>query len=269
MNKVFPLSDAAAIASLMPVPQIERTIYNEAVVDIHTHILPDADDGARSWDMAKEMCQVAARDGIAHIVATPHADEEYVFDRAKHQRSLDQLQSEVGEGVKLSLGCDFHFSFENIQAAVKDPSAFAIADTQYLLVELSDFAVSGAITEAIRRLREVGLKPIITHPERNPILQRSPDSILRLAEQGCIIQVTASAFTGFWGEPIQKIAEWLLRKKTIHVVASDAHDVKNRPPVLSPARRRIAELAGEAISTMLVADNPAAIVAGRDLTYPS
>src|SRR5438105_2510105 len=215
--------------------------------------------------MAKEMCRLAAQDGIRHMVATPHANEEYIFDRAKHQESLDRLQDEMDGKIKLSLGCDLHFSFENIQAALKDPSAFTISGTDYLLVELSDYAVSGTIGEAIKRLGEVGIKPIITHPERNPILQRAPESILRLADQGCIIQVTASAFTGFWGEPIQKVAEWLLKKKAIQVIASDAHDVKKRPPVLSVARRRISELADEATAKKLTADNPAAIVAGRDL----
>jgi len=211
------------------------------------------------------MCLIAAEDGITEIVATPHANEEFVFDRAKHQRSLEQLQNEVEGQVKLILGCDFHFSFENIQAALKDRAPFTIAGTDYLLVELSDYAVSGAITDAIRKLREAGIKLIITHPERNPILQRTPESILRLRDQGCIIQVTASAFTGFWGEPIQKVAEWLLRKNAVHVIASDAHDVKNRPPVLSAAHKKIAELADEATAKRLTDENPAAIVAGRDL----
>ena len=249
----------------MPAARRLVPVYNDNVVDIHTHILPDADDGARSWEMAKEMCRVAVQDGITQIVASPHADEEYAFDRAKHQMSLEQLQNEIDGDLRLVLGCDFHFSFENIQAALKDPSAFTIAGTKYLLVELSDFAVSGAIWEALRKLQEVGVKPIVTHPERNPILQRTPESILRLMDHGCIIQVTASAFTGFWGEPIQKVAEWLLRKRAIHVVASDAHDVANRPPVLSGARRRISELADDAVAQALVLDNPAAIVAGRDL----
>jgi protein-tyrosine phosphatase len=241
------------------------TVYNECVVDIHTHILPDADDGARSWEMAREMCLLAAQDGITHMVATPHANEEYIFDRARNQESLNRLQGEVDGKIKLTLGCDFHFSFENIQAALKDPSTFTINGTNYLLVELSDYAVSGAIGDAIKKLVEAGIKPIVTHPERNPILQRTPESILRLADQGCIVQVTASAFTGFWGEPIQKVAEWLLKKKAIQVIASDAHDVKKRPPVLSVARRKIAELADETTARQLTEDNPAAIVAGRDL----
>ena len=211
------------------------------------------------------MCRLAAQDGITHIVATPHANEEFIFDRAKHQESLDRLQIEAGGEIKLSLGCDFHFSFENIQAALKHPSTFTINGTDYLLVELSDYAVSGAIGEAIKKLVEAGIKPIVTHPERNPILQRTPESILRLADQGCIMQVTASAFTGFWGEPIQKVAEWLLKKKAIHVVASDAHDDKKRPPVLSIARRKIADLADEKTARQLTEDNPAAIVAGRKL----
>jgi protein-tyrosine phosphatase len=198
-------------------------------------------------------------------VATPHANEEFVFGRAKHQESLNRVRDEVDGKIKLSLGCDFHFSFENIQAALKDPSTFTINGTNYLLVELSDYAVSGAIGDAIKKLVEAGIKPIVTHPERNPILQRTPESILRLADRGCIIQVTASAFTGFWGEPIQKVAEWLLKKKAIQVIASDAHDVKKRPPVLSVARRKIAELADETTARQLTEDNPAAIVAGRDL----
>jgi len=212
------------------------------------------------------MCCMAADDGITHIVATPHANEEFAFDRAKHQRSLEQLQNEVQGEVKLTLGCDFHFSFENVQAALKDRSPFTIAGTDYLLVELSDYAVSGAVTEAIRKFREAGIKLIITHPERNPILKRTPESILRLRDEGCLIQVTASAFTGFWGEPIRKVAEWLLKRESIDVIASDAHDLKNRPPVLSAARQKVVELAGETVAKRLTDDNPAAIVAGRDLT---
>jgi protein-tyrosine phosphatase len=239
----------------------------EPVVDIHTHILPDADDGARSWEMAKEMCALAARDGITQMVATPHANDEFTYDRVRHQHALDKLQHEAN--IKLTLGCDFHLSFDNIRAAQKDPQQFTIGATKYLLVELSDFGAWVGVSEGIHELQQVGVVPVLTHPERNPVLQRNQDHILKLADAGCLIQVTASAFTGYWGEPVKKLAEWLLKKHAVHVVASDAHDTRKRPPVLSAARQRVTELAGERIAERVVNLNPAAIVAGHDVVHLS
>jgi protein-tyrosine phosphatase len=234
------------------------------VVDIHTHILPGADDGARTFEIAKEMCAMAAKDGITQLVATPHANDEFAYDRARNQEALDRLQQEVS--VKLTLGCDFHLSYENIRAAQAKPQDFAIGGTKYLLVELSDFGAWVGVAEGVRELQQAGIAPVLTHPERNPVLQRNHDHILKLAEMGCLIQVTASAFTGFWGETIQKLAEWLLKKRAVHFVASDAHDTKNRPPILSAARQRLVELAGEATAEKLVHENPAALVAGGDVS---
>jgi protein-tyrosine phosphatase len=234
------------------------------VVDIHTHILPGADDGARTLEIAKEMCAMAAKDGTTHLVATPHANDEFAYDRVRNQESLDRLQQEVS--IKLTLGCDFHLSYENIRAAQKDPQTFTIGGTKYLLVELSDFGAWIGVAEGIHELQQAGIVPVLTHPERNPVLQRNQDHILKLAEMGCLIQVTASAFTGFWGETIQRLAEWLLKKKAVHVVASDAHDIKNRPPILSAARKQLMELAGEAMAEKLVNTNPAAIVAGAEVS---
>jgi len=125
------------------------------------------------------------------------------------------------------------------------------------------------VAEGIYELQQAGLVPVLTHPERNPVLQRNQDHILKLAEAGCLIQVTASAFTGYWGETVQKLAEWLLKKHAVHVIASDAHDTRKRPPILSAARQRIIELAGERVADRLVNLNPAAIVSGHDIVHLS
>ena len=98
------------------------------MIDIHCHILPDVDDGARSWDIAVQMCAMAASDGIEHIVATPHANSEYAYEPDRVQQVLDELQRRVGTRITLSLGCDFHFSYENIQEAFRNPHRFTIAD---------------------------------------------------------------------------------------------------------------------------------------------
>ncbi|HUS19547.1 MAG TPA: CpsB/CapC family capsule biosynthesis tyrosine phosphatase, partial [Terriglobales bacterium] len=163
------------------------------MVDIHCHLLPGVDDGAKSWEISEEMCGIAAQDGIQHIVCTPHANDEYVYDRAQHEVRLQELRERVGGKIQLSLGCDFHLSFDNIQEALGAPEKFAISGSDYLLVEFSDFAISPAINDALLRFLSMGITPVITHPERNLVIQRQPELALKLAEQGCVIQVTANS----------------------------------------------------------------------------
>jgi protein-tyrosine phosphatase len=237
------------------------------MVDIHCHILPNVDDGAKSWEMAEEMCRVAIQDGIRHIVCTPHANEQYQYNRPQLQLVLQQLKKTVGDSLTFSLGCDFHFSFENVQLAMEDPDQFVITGSDYLLVEFSDYAISPAISNSLQRLTAMGIRPVITHPERNLIMQRSPEYILRFAEKGCVIQVTANSLTGHWGEGPKKIVNWLLARDAVHVIASDAHDPKFRPPILSKARDVVAEAYDDDLARALVDDNPDAIVRGLPLPY--
>ncbi|MEO5937232.1 MAG: CpsB/CapC family capsule biosynthesis tyrosine phosphatase [Terriglobales bacterium] len=237
------------------------------MVDIHCHLLPGVDDGAKSWEVSEEMCRIAVEDGIQHIVCTPHANDEYVYDRAQHEERLQQLRERVGGRIQLSLGCDFHFSFDNIQEALVAPEKFVISGSDYLLVEFSDFAISPAMNDALLRFLSLGITPVITHPERNLVIQRQPEFALKLAEQGCVIQVTANAITGHWGGNTKKIALWLLERDAVHVIASDAHDPRHRPPILSKAKAAITEMYGAALATALVQDNPRAIISGRPLPY--
>jgi len=237
------------------------------MVDIHCHLLPGVDDGAKSWEISEEMCRIAADDGIQHIVCTPHANDDYAYDRGAHEERLQQLRERVGGQIQLSLGCDFHFSFDNIQEALAAPEKFVISGGDYLLVEFSDFSISPPLQDALQRFISIGITPVITHPERNMVMQRRPEMILKMAEQGCVIQVTANSFTGHWGSAPKKLALWLLERDAVHVVATDAHDPKHRPPVLSKAKAALAELQGAKVATALVHDNPRAIISGRPLPY--
>ncbi len=150
------------------------------MIDIHCHLLPEVDDGPKSWDVSVEMCRMSAADGITHAVATPHANDRYAYDRTYLSGLLDQLRERIGPGagLQLSLGCDFHLSFENLERVLEQPHTYTIDDTNYLLVELSNFSVPNQLSECFTRLGDCGLTPILTHPERNPILQQTPQRIL-------------------------------------------------------------------------------------------
>src|ERR1700685_3624639 len=135
------------------------------MVDIHTHILPGIDDGSKSWEMTAEMCRMAAADGITHIVATPHSDHVYAYDRERFTQLLGHLH-DAGDGkLAFSLGCDFHFSYDNIRDALDHPHRYTIGDTQYLLIEFSDHGIPPSVKDDVFALRSCGMRPIITHPE--------------------------------------------------------------------------------------------------------
>ncbi len=250
------------------VPRLWPSRIIVQMVDIHCHILPEVDDGPKSWDASLEMCRIAIADGIRHIVATPHANDHYAYDREYFASLLSHLAERLQhESLSFSLGCDFHFSFENIQDALAHPDRYVIGDTRYLLVEFSDFSVPPQTTDFFWQFMAKGIMPILTHPERNPILQRDLNRVLQWAEQGCVVQVTANALTGRWGEPARKAARWLLDNRAVHVIASDAHNPDSRPPILSSARDLVAESYGSEVAMALVEANPEAIIAGKPLPY--
>ena len=237
------------------------------MIDVHCHILPGIDDGSKSWEMTAEMCRVAARDGITHIVATPHCNDRFDYDRDGCTAMLGELSDAANGKLTFSLGCDLHFSYDNLQDALAHPRRYTIGDSQYLLVEFSHYGLPPSVQQDLFSLLSGGMVPVITHPERNPLLLRQPQLVLEMVEQGCLVQVTANALTGFWGRPSKKMAEWLLQRHAVHVIASDAHDAEHRKPVLSEAHEAVSKLAGEQIAEALVTLNPAAMVEGKSLPY--
>jgi protein-tyrosine phosphatase len=233
------------------------------VIDLHCHILPLIDDGPSSWEVTAEMCRIAAQDGIRHIVATPHANHKYSYDRERFASMLQTLRASCSDSLTFSLGCDFHFSYDNIEDALLHPQRYTIARSNYLLIEFNDFSLMPSIRQGIFRLVSGGMVPIVTHPERNPVLLDKPRHVLDLVDYGCLIQVTADSFTGHWGERPQRMAEWLLKSDAVHIVASDAHDAQHRPPILSAAYERVSILTNQAVAQALFVDKPGAIVSAE------
>ena len=235
------------------------------MIDIHSHILPGLDDGSASWEMTTEMCRQAIEDGIKHIVVTPHANDTYRYDRDRVRECVAELDRRVGDQLSFSIGCDFHLSYDNIEDAILHPQRYTIAAKRYLLVELSDYGIAPQIGDSFFRLQSAGITPIITHPERNAILQRRPEQVPAWVEAGCLVQVTASALTGYWGETARRIAMWLLEFDAVHLIATDAHDDKHRKPILSEARNVVSKHFGRDDARALFEDHPRSIIAGQPL----
>lgn len=237
------------------------------MIDIHCHILPGLDDGSETLEMSLEMAASAISEGITHVIATPHANSQFRFIPDLVRQRRDEIQAKLGDRLQIATGCDFHLSYENLEALRAEPSRFTLNQKAYLLVEFGDFSIPATLDHALHQLQLQGLRPIITHPERNPTIRAKFERLWEWMHQGCFVQVTAQSFTGGFGLRAQQAANTLLDAGAIHFIASDAHNTTTRPLRLKDAFAVVAARKGEDVAWALFQENPLAALEGQPLPY--
>lgn len=239
------------------------------MIDIHHHLLHGVDDGPQDLETSIAMVRMAVENGTTHIVATPHADLRFSYDRAAHEERLQKfreaLPADLASRITLGLGCDFHLTYDNIQAAKKDPAYYSINGKGYLMVELPDEGISRNTAEVLYELRVAGMTPVLTHPERNLTIQRNLNMLKPWLEGGLLVQVTAGALTGVFSDKAKKTALDLMDRNWVHFISSDAHSTGRRNPQLNEAYQFVKHTYGEVIAKRLLIDNPLAAFEGRPL----
>ena len=235
------------------------------MIDIHCHPLYETDDGAKTFEDSVRMLNMAAEDGITHVVATPHCNFRYEYNTEANQKKVAELQAAVGDTPKILLGCDFHLSYENLRRLTDDHAPFSVNGTQYLLVEFDAHFIPELMDNVFYDIQVAGFTPILTHPERNAVCRSKLGNLFNWVTRGCLVQITAQSYTGGFGPEASRAVERLLDLNMVHVVASDAHDTKHRPPLLSPAYERMVAHRGEALADLLFLKNPEAIISGKPL----
>ena len=237
------------------------------MVDLHCHILPGLDDGAKTIEDSLAMAEDAISDGITHVVATPHANSTYPFEFSRVRAAQKELSAKLEGRLTLATGCDFHLSPENLSAIRRDPAPFCINQKDYLLVEFNDFSIPPSMDQALHELQLAGIHPVVTHPERNRLLRAQPERLRKWVELGCYAQVTAGSLTGVFGPGSQQVAWTWMGSGLIHFVSTDAHNTVRRPLKLKFAYDAIAEQFGEDSARALLLENPLAAFEGRPLPH--
>lgn len=235
------------------------------MIDIHHHLLFGLDDGSKDIETSVAMAEMAAADGITHVVCTPHSNARYHFDPAVNQQKVEQLRARLNGKITLGLGCDFHLSYENIDDALRNRTRYTINGTQYLLVEFPDLAIPPSISDVFYEFLLVGMQPIITHPERNPTILKNPHRLDEWIDRGCLVQITASSLTGRFGRQAETFSHTLLRQNKVHFIATDAHNLDSRPPRMRHAYEVIAKQYGAHTAERLCVANPKAVFFGEHL----
>lgn len=225
------------------------------MIDLHCHILPGVDDGPRDAADSGRMLDLARCSGTTTIVATPHADLRYRFDPLRCRELLIELQA-LHPAPRLCPGCEVHLTPENIAKVLADPSAFTLNGGDCLLLELPDRMLPDMVEPAIEALMHAGLRVILAHPERNSYIQHAPSYSEHLVDAGCFLQLTGRSLSGSFGHAATVTANYILKRRLAHCIASDAHGSTIRRPGLTSAFARVTQGYGEPAAKMLMIDNP-------------
>jgi len=240
------------------------------LIDLHCHILHGVDDGPQSLEESLSMARAAVSDGIHSVVATPHTLNGIYLNRVEEVISkVATLQNVLLENhieLKVYAGANVHLCPRLLERIESGDACTIDNRRKYLLLEFPTQVIPEALRDEVFWLKLNGITPIITHSERNTVIQHNLDFLHDLVSMGALIQVTAMSITGNFGGVVMQCAESLLRYRLVHVIASDAHSADRRPPILSHAVYAAAEILGsyeEAYS--MVNDLPASILSGEVL----
>jgi protein-tyrosine phosphatase len=243
------------------------------VIDLHNHLLPGIDDGARRLEESLQFLRLARADGVRAVVATPHM-KPGVYDnrRADIDRMVgvvrEAQKGDEAEGVTLLPGAEVYFTADVAERA-RAGELMTIGDGgRYLLLELPYQQRPMKVEETLFQLRLLGITPLMAHPERVAYYLEDIGRVAASVRLGALTQVTAGSLCGRFGEKARDFARELLRRNLVHVIASDSHDVRYRPPILSEGLRAAAAEVGEAAARRLVEEIPRAILEGRPIEPP-
>jgi protein-tyrosine phosphatase len=277
------------------------------MIDLHNHLLYGMDDGPETLEESLEMCRIGYGDGIRTVVATPHMlngvyqnsrtailsrvkelnaalvrlglgnsgcglespNSELNFPLTSDLRPLtSDLNSVPSSVLRILPGADVHLSGEILQQ-LKEGKLMTLGDgKKYILIEFPYQGIPYLAEKVLFQFVAQGIIPIITHPERNPEVGRRPVRYFEMVRTGCLGQVTAMSLTGGFGPEVKQLAEKLLLHRLVHVIASDAHSIEGRPPILTPAVKAASKLVGEEEARRMVTEYPGAILDGRDPAVP-
>jgi protein-tyrosine phosphatase len=235
------------------------------LVDLHSHLLPGVDDGARSMSEALEIARAMVRDGVERVAATPHVRDDWPTTPEIMELGVAQLRAVLAdEGIPLDVLPGGEISLDALpQLSPGELSQFGLGgNPRLLLLEFPYSCWPLGIADTVGRLTSSGIVPVLAHPERNPEVQRDPARLGPLVRAGAIVQLTAASVDGRLGSRPRAASRRLLDLELAHLVASDSHSPDVRGAGLAAAARSLGD---EALGSWLTHDVPAALLAGDEL----
>lgn len=235
--------------------------------DVHCHILPGVDDGARTENSTKRMLKFAAREGTNTIIATPHFNYGTDFEQTKEiyakYKMVRAWWKHISPKKELYLGSELFYS-ESILDALRKGQALTMNGTKYVLVEFPIYAEYGYIEHAVQRLLYAGYLPILAHIERYKSL-RKKGRVQQLVDMGAYMQVNTSAIIGKHGILTKWYLLKLIKHRLVHFIGTDAHGSHERKPEMRECVEYLKKKIGKRETRRIVERNPQKMLKGEKL----
>ena len=218
------------------------------MIDLHSHILPELDDGAKDIEETIAMAKIAASQGFTKIIATPHHRKpEYIIKKEDILEKIKLVNEHLQkENIDLEIYPGLEVYIErDIPLKLKNKELLSLNNSSYILIELPMKQSVDYIEDVLHEVKVQGYKPIIAHPERYLKVIEDPNYVKSLIKKGCYMQVNALSFTGYFGEECKRTVETLLKHKMIHLISTDAHSSTRRVPKIKNAIEQMKRLCDE------------------------
>nr|WP_207717833.1 CpsB/CapC family capsule biosynthesis tyrosine phosphatase [Clostridium tetanomorphum] len=215
------------------------------VLDIHSHILPQIDDGAKSLEISLEMLKMAKKDNVENIIATPHYYRGYYeTEYDKVLTVIDKINSEalnMGIDIKVLPGQEI-FLDKHTAKLYREGIVKGLNNSKYVLVETAMMDMPKDVLEYIYELKLQGAIPILAHPERYKYIIEKPALINEFGKEGCLFQINTGSIRGIFGAKVQNTAKLLIKHGICNFIASDAHSTGNRCPGLNSSLELVKDI---------------------------
>ena len=229
------------------------------MIDLHSHILPELDDGSQSLQESLAMARIAVSSGVTAMAATPHCADGGSREAFEAWKMMRRALKENGIPLKLFPGMEI-FGTEDTLQLLREGKLFTLNGSRYPLIEFSFHSDGEQETRILHSLCKAGLRPIVAHPERYSYVQYDPELINRWYRMGCLMQVNRGSLLGRFGPRVQMIAEEIVSRNFAAVVASDAHSPQVRTPLMTDVRNLLIREYSPAYARMLLLQNPMRIL---------
>lgn len=201
--------------------------------DIHTHLIPNVDDGAQSMEETIQLARAAIEEGIEHLVLTPHHNQYWVKnEKDKVLRLTEEIRQVLKEeNIPLSVapGQEIRMNEEFMDDLTAGNYLSLDGAGKYYLVEFSWRSMPVFAKSYLQQMLDLEIIPVIAHPERQRPFLDHPELLVELIDMGCIAQVTATSVIGGYTQEIKEAAFQMIEQKLVHVIASDTHNLHERP----------------------------------------
>ena len=229
------------------------------MIDLHSHILPELDDGAQNLHQSLEMARIAIQSGITTMVATPHCIDGQADDVRSMLKLMRSVLRENGLRLQLCSGMEI-FGTRDTARLLREGKLLTLNRSQYPLIEFNFHSDGYWETQILSDVIQAGYRPVVAHPERYSFIQYSPELLNRWVQMGCLLQINKGSLLGRFGSASQSLSLELVDRGFATVVASDAHSTHSRTPWMVEVRTLLElEFAPEAARYLLL-DNPRRIL---------